>query len=288
MSFGSFTLFKGDCAQLTLTLFDATTKQPLQSINDTDLSSAIYIFTLTMTGAENWFTLPLNSDLNRSIDALEDYIKNGRHPKDSPLPPYTPDNRAALILTASGDKFFSQGLDLQAYSSTPEPQQLLASTFYKHLRRMLTLGVVTVAAINGHCMAGGMGLALTCDFRLMRADRGFMQMLEINIPSSIPLGLQAVVEERIKGRPDLQRDILILGKRISAKQAKEYGIVDDLVPSLKELPPMALDVAMREALSFGKWPFLSMIKRKLYRQVVATLSDPEDVDHFKFAAISKM
>lgn len=48
----------------------------------------------------------------------------------------------------------------------------------------MTFPLITIAAINGHCFAGGMLLALCCDYRLMTTGRGWMSMNEVSQPSA--------------------------------------------------------------------------------------------------------
>lgn len=54
--------------------------------------------------------------------------------------------------------------------------------FYPIMNRLLTFPLVTVASINGHCFAGGMLIALSCDYRLMTTGKGWMSMNEVSCP----------------------------------------------------------------------------------------------------------
>lgn len=53
------------------------------------------------------------------------------------------------------------------------------------MNRLLTFPLITVASINGHCFAGGMLIALSCDYRLMTTGKGWMSMNEVSFLISL-------------------------------------------------------------------------------------------------------
>src|SRR3954453_21008045 len=88
---------------------------------------------------------------------------------------------AAIVLTGTG-KFFSNGLDLEWMGGAPEgePQKVVVRV-QALLARMLVSPVAIVGAINGHAFAAGAMLALACDQLVMREDRGFFCLPEVDI-----------------------------------------------------------------------------------------------------------
>ncbi|HEY2272517.1 MAG TPA: enoyl-CoA hydratase-related protein, partial [Jatrophihabitantaceae bacterium] len=90
------------------------------------------------------------------------------------------DGPRALVTTARG-KFFSNGLDLDWLSEHGDRFFDYVIDVHALLARILAIPVPTVAAVQGHAFAGGGMLALAHDFRVMRADRGFFCLPEVNI-----------------------------------------------------------------------------------------------------------
>ena len=72
---------------------------------------------------------------------------------------YRVEGAAALVTTSTDEKFYSNGLDLE---SLMKDAPGLLREFYSLLSRTLNLPMATIAAVNGHCIAGGGKLALTC------------------------------------------------------------------------------------------------------------------------------
>lgn len=73
----------------------------------------------------------------------------------------------ALVLTGerSKGKFFSNGLQLACLAEYPT---FFKDYYYRLLSRLMTYPIQTIAAVNGHCYAGGLCLSLACDWRVCR------------------------------------------------------------------------------------------------------------------------
>ena len=91
-------------------------------------------------------------------------------------------------------------------------------------QRLLVLPCPTVAALNGHAFAGGAFLALSCDYRLMREDRGWFSVSEVDVGVPIPQPLMGMLEGKLT--PNTARDALLTGKRYTADEAIAAGISD--------------------------------------------------------------
>lgn len=150
----------------------------------------------------------------------------------------------ALILTGSGDKAFCAGQDLKEMSrykemaseGIPPPKPRVPEV--TPLRGMETWKP-TIAAVNGHCLAGGFELALACDIRIAaeNATFGFSELSRAIIPGGggtqrlpriIPFGLAI--------------EMIITGKKITASEAYRLGLVSQIVP-LPELMTTARKAA---------------------------------------------
>lgn len=228
------------------------------------------LYVLSMEDGENRLSPAMNEELHRALDLVLADVQ-GR----------AGEQRVALLVTGQA-KYFSLGLDLASYMADPQPQQCFHTSYQRLLARLLRLPMLTVAAINGHAIAGGMVLALACDFRVMDGRRGLLAMNEIHLPSSIPCGMLSLVQAKV-GDPRLQRDILTLGRRFTSAQAHQRGLVDDLVGEGTVLEA-ARRVAGQHAHPVRKAPFLEIIKELQYRHVLRDLTEPEAFDHFLFAA----
>src|SRR6185369_10462166 len=99
--------------------------------------------------------------------------------------------------------------------------------------RVLVLPVPTVAAMNGHAFAAGGMLALAHDFRVMRADRGFFCLPEVDIQLPLAPGMTALIKNRLS--PQAFRDTILTGARIGGADAQARGIVDEAVPGSEVL-----------------------------------------------------
>lgn len=138
----------------------------------------------------------------------------------------------ALIITGS-DKNFCQGLDLE---SIGKMQADKANEFVKQcmhsVGRLLYFPIPVVSAINGHAFGLGAMISLASDYSVMRADKGFFCLPEIDIRMNLTPSMNALVTHKLKGR--VLRDILLTGKRIGGAEAEQLEVID-LSSSEKQL-----------------------------------------------------
>jgi enoyl-CoA hydratase/carnithine racemase len=182
------------------------------------------------------------------------------------------DGRPAAVLTGE-DKFFSNGLDLEWMGSVdPADAKASVERTMRLFARILTSPFGVVAAINGHCFAAGAMMALACDGRVMREDRGFFCLPEVDINMVFLPGMSALVASRLS--PAAAHQTMLTGARFAAPEAKELGIIDAVAPA-DEVVAAAVDRAAQLA---GKDPeTVSGIKRGLYGGVVEKLDLPIQV-----------
>ncbi|CAG8819109.1 22866_t:CDS:2, partial [Cetraspora pellucida] len=183
------------------------------------------LFILSMKNGENRFTTTFIQEINAILDEIEFTIKQENL------------ERAALITIGEG-KFYSNGLDLEHALSTPG----FFEYYLTLLVRVLTFRIPTVAAINGHAFAGGFMFAMAHDYRVMRTDRGFMCMNEVEIPSPLHPGMAAII--RTKMTPKIYRDCILQAHRFSGQDALNQGLVDIIAPE-KDVLPKAKELALK-------------------------------------------
>jgi enoyl-CoA hydratase len=149
----------------------------------------------------------------------------------------------AVVFTGVHEKFFSNGLDLSwLITQAAKDWADFLVDFDRLLLRVFTYPKPVVAAINGHAFAGGLFLALCADRRVMRQDRGWLCIPEIDLGLDLPPGNIALIAQAIGLR---QAEILSLsGSRLTAGEALKIGMIDEAV-TMEELMPRALAAAQK-------------------------------------------
>ncbi|MCX2977093.1 enoyl-CoA hydratase/isomerase family protein [Candidatus Marimicrobium litorale] len=134
------------------------------------------------------------------------------------------DQGAALVLTGVG-KSFCNGLNLEKLMALPpEEHKPFGLKMNEIHSRLLVLPCPTVAAMNGHAFAAGAFLALSLDYRLMREDRGWFCISEVDVGVPIPAAMMQMLRGKLS--PVTARDAILTGKRYTADEAIAAGIAD--------------------------------------------------------------
>lgn len=175
------------------------------------------------------------------------------------------DGVRGVVLTAEG-KIFCAGLDLLALVELDRAGIVdLVDALGEALRTVFTCGRPTVAAINGHAVAGGALLALACDVRFMAEGPASIGLTEAQLELSLP-GSSLEMLRYPLARPALET--LVYGGRLHAgTEAETMGVVDALV-ALDELLPRALQRI--EAWTPSPTAFTD-IKSRLHAPVLAAM-----------------
>ncbi len=134
-----------------------------------------------------------------------------------------------LVLTGEGEKFFCAGANIGMLTSvTPEFKYYFCLHANETLNRLEQTPKLTIAAMNGHCVGGGLEVAMACDLRLARKDGGKCGLPEVNL-GVLPGtgGTQRLV--RIVGKSTAIR-LMVEGATFSFDDALALGLVDRIVP----------------------------------------------------------
>lgn len=178
------------------------------------------------------------------------------------------DGPRALVTIGSG-KFWSTGLDLDWIAASPGEAQAYLGRVHALLARTLASAVVTVAACNGHTFAAGAMWALAHDIRVMRRDRGFFCLPEVDIELPFTEGMSALIRARLT--PAAAHEAMTTGRRYGGGQALQAGIVD-AVAGAEDLADAAAGIARPLA---GKTkPVRARIKETLYADALSALRAP--------------
>jgi enoyl-CoA hydratase/carnithine racemase len=135
----------------------------------------------------------------------------------------------AVVLTGAGEKAFCAGADLGGFAAeVPLVQKHFASDlFLEFFRLMPRLGKPSLCAVNGHCLAGGMGLMLSCDLVIAKEGATFGTP-EINV-GAFPYMIMAIIYRNVPRKK--VNEMMLLGERLSGEQAVEYGLANKVVPA---------------------------------------------------------
>jgi Delta3-Delta2-enoyl-CoA isomerase len=173
----------------------------------------------------------------------------------------------ALVTSATG-KFWSNGLDLEWVGGHREQFGDYVLSVQEVFARVLELSVPTVAALQGHTFAAGAMLALAHDFRVMRADRGFFCLPEVDIHIPFSAGMAALIQSRLS--PQVAHEAMTTGRRYGGTEALVAGIVD---ATAEEDEVLTAALQRAAALAGKAAPVLGTIKERMYAPVLSTLRD---------------
>ncbi|MEV8099007.1 enoyl-CoA hydratase-related protein [Kitasatospora sp. NPDC085879] len=210
------------------------------------------VFVLDLGDTENRF----HPDWVASVNTLLDEVEKTEGPR-------------ALVTVATG-KFWSNGLDLDWLFANTDRALEYVSSVQELLARMLTLPVVTVAALQGHTFAAGAMLSLAHDFRVMRDDRGYwcLPEAEINIPFTA--GMSALLQARLA--PQTAHEAMVTARRYGGRDALAAGIVDRTAGE-DAVRRTAIELAAGHAAKAG--PTVGTIKTRMYGPALSALREKD-------------
>ncbi|MDZ7668224.1 MAG: 3-hydroxyacyl-CoA dehydrogenase NAD-binding domain-containing protein [Gammaproteobacteria bacterium] len=134
----------------------------------------------------------------------------------------------AVVVRSGKPDSFMVGADIEAFRELTEVDQVLEMLERAHdvVNRLAGLDCPTVAMLHGHCLGGGLELALACDYRLARSDTS-LGFPEVQLGLHPGLGGTARLPQLI--RPDQALQMMLTGKPMPAGRARALGLVDALV-----------------------------------------------------------
>jgi methylglutaconyl-CoA hydratase len=177
-----------------------------------DFSGEVAHITLNRPEKRNAISTQMIAELQSALDAIEkSHARVG-------------------ILTGAG-KAFCAGMDLEMLAAiakqSPAENQDDSRRIAKMLRRIWSFPRPLIAAVNGPAFAGGCGIATLCDFTLAspEAKFGYTEVKIGFLPAIVSVFLTRQIGEK------RARDLLLTGRIIEAAEAKEYGLVTEVVPA---------------------------------------------------------
>lgn len=172
----------------------------------------------------------------------------------------------ALVTVGTG-KFYSNGLDLDWLLANPSEWGPYLGRVHGLYARLITLPMPTVAAINGHAFAGGAMLTLAHDYRVMRDDRGYFCLPEVDLGLGFTPGMNALIQSRLPIAT--AHEAMLTGRRYGAADAQADGIVHRTAAEDQVLPQA---IALAAGLAGKDGGTVAKIRSDLYAPVLAALA----------------
>jgi enoyl-CoA hydratase len=177
----------------------------------------------------------------------------------------------AVVLTGAGEKVFCAGADLGGFASEASltEKHFASDLFLEFFRLMPRLGKPSLCAVNGHVLAGGLGLALSCDLVIAKEGATFGTP-EINV-GAFPYMIMALIYRDVPRKK--VNEMLLLGERMSAEEAVGLGLANKVVA------PEGFDAAVAEWATTlaSKSPLLMRLGHDaMYRQGDMAIDDALD------------
>jgi Delta3-Delta2-enoyl-CoA isomerase len=210
------------------------------------------IAVLHLGGDENRFSPTYLDDIEAAIDEV------------------IAENVRGLVTTAGG-KFYSNGLDLEWLGAHADQGRWYIGRVHQLLARVLTLPIPTAAAVVGHAFGAGAMLALAHDFRVMRADRGYFCLPEVDIRIPFNPGMAALIQAKLT--PQAAVASMTTGRRFGGTDAEAFGIVDATADE-GALPGAAIDLL--RPLGVKDAGTLGAIKNTMFGRVAKALTDDQE------------
>jgi enoyl-CoA hydratase len=174
----------------------------------------------------------------------------------------------AVVLTGAGEKVFCAGADLGGFAAdaTLVQKHYASDLFLEFFRLMPRLGKPSLCAANGHVLAGGLGLALSCDLVIAKQGATFATP-EINV-GAFPYMIMALIYRNVPRKK--VNEMMLLGDRLGAEEAVTFGLANKAVPA-EEFDAAVADWAGRLA---SKSPLLMKLGHDaMYRQSDMAVDD---------------
>jgi enoyl-CoA hydratase/carnithine racemase len=154
----------------------------------------------------------------------------------------------AIVVRSASERFFSAGADVSVFAKSGlDEQNAFVVCANEAIGKFESTPKVVVAAINGHCLGGGLEIALCCDFRIAAEGAYRIGLPEVTL-GLLPGtgGTQRL--PRLIGRQKAL-DFMLTGRAVTPQEALAAGIVDEVVPAAE-----LVDKTLEHARSYATGP----------------------------------
>src|SRR5881394_1654432 len=177
-----------------------------------DIAGQIAAITLNRPDKRNAMSAAMIAELQSALDEIEK-------------------SHARVGIVTGAGKAFCAGMDLEMLSAiaqqSPQENQEDSRRMAKLFRRIWSFPRPMIAAVNGAAFAGGCGIATLCDFTLAvpEAKFGYTEVKIGFLPAIVSVFLTRQIGEK------RSRDLLLTGRIIEVEEAKQFGLVSEIVPA---------------------------------------------------------
>lgn len=180
----------------------------------------------------------------------------------------------SVVLTGQG-KSFCAGVDLKTVPHFgAADQRRMVNALNQAFYAVYSSTLPVIAAINGHAIAGGLILALCCDWRIATNTPFLLGLTEVRVGVCYPVGAIEVVRQEL--RPEVARRLVLFGQNMSSSSAQAEGLFDETVEA-EALLDRALVVA-NEAAALPQWAFINskrQLRRRACQEIEAAIAGAE-------------
>ena len=173
------------------------------------------------------------------------------------------DEARVIVLTSGIPGFFSAGADIEMLRrSQPDYKAMFCLYCQETLNKFAETPKLVIAAINGHCVGGGLEIALSCDLRLMANETGKIGLPEVTLGVLPGTGGTQRLPRLIGASRAL--DLMITGRLLTPNEALDMGLVNRVFPKetfVEDVKTFARDLA------HGPSRAISLIKRSVMEGV---------------------
>ena len=176
-----------------------------------------------------------------------------------------------IVITGAGDKFFCAGADIRMLSSeTAEFKNNFALFGHETLMRLENTPKLVIAGINGHCVGGGLEIAMACDIRVAKKDAGRVGLAEVNL-GVIP-GMGGT--QRLPRLVGLARalELAATGRMIAFEEAEAWNLIHDIFDP-EDFKEQVMDYARQFVAPNKPSKAVGLIKRAIQSGINGSLSD---------------
>lgn len=161
----------------------------------------------------------------------------------------------SVVLTGQG-KSFCAGVDLKALPDSDEAyQRRMVDALNRAFHAVYSCPVPVVGAINGHAIAGGLVLAMCCDWRVAVNTQFLAGLTEVRVGVPYPVGAMEVVRSELA--PQVARQLILFGQNMTSAAALDAGVFDEMAE-----PEALLERALAKAREFAVLPPTAFAKSK--------------------------
>jgi enoyl-CoA hydratase len=144
------------------------------------------------------------------------------------------DEVKSVVLTGHG-KSFCAGVDLKIVPGFDQgDQRRMVDALNRAFYSVYACRLPVVGAINGHAIAGGLVLALCCDWRIAAETPFLAGLTEVKVGVPYPVAAMEVARHEL--RPDIARRLVLFGENMASDAAVDAGVFDEAVDAHALLP----------------------------------------------------